>query len=780
MTTIKKRWVYQENNDVSKDLIDMCGSKIVAQLLANRGITNPDEVKTFLNISEQQLSSPYEFEDMPKVVERVKQAVEKQEHIVVYGDFDADGITGTSILFKALKYIGANVTFYVPERISEGHGMNIASILKLISARQAKLIITTDCGISNFQEISLAKNFNVDVIITDHHELPEILPQAYAVINPKMLLSSSKMLHLCGAGVAYKVAHALLECFNQFEKLDTLLHLAAIGTIADLVPLKLENRVLTYLGLKAIVRNQPLALVEIAKSASIKLDDTISSETIAFTIAPRLNAIGRLDNASIAVELLTTDDPKVVENLVKNIEHINRKRQQLCDETFQQAVFMLRNVDLTKEKAIVLADKNWHPGVIGIVASKLVETYYKPTFLMSLKGNEARGSARSIDGIHLYNVLTSIKDLFTQYGGHELAAGFNLEANKVNLFKKRVVDTVNAHLQDIMSLPSINIEMDLKLEDLSIDLINNINALAPFGMNNPSPILSSTDVKILHHKAIGTDNNHLKLSLKTETTPIEALWWQHSDLPFERNLLANIAFSPEINNFRDNSSLQLIIKDMVPSKEADSTELLNKSKIKWIDHRKKTDITKVFNNYLKTNDANIAVYAESKHFVDKVTIDSNIVSRLCEDSYNQLILFEYPPNSDVFRQLVTNINPDIVHLSLANDYQPLNEMEIVKFVSGMIKYACSNMNGEADITNMAVKLGTSNDVISCAIDVLVAANLIQIVSLKGSVIKFRQQEPVKVDLSLFPEIKKLKAEINAVSEYRQQLINVPIEQFYKI
>lgn len=780
MTAIKKRWVYQENNEFSTELVNVCNSKIVAQLLSNRGITDPEEAKEFLNISKEQLSSPYEFEDMPKVVERVKQAVEKQEHIVVYGDFDADGITGTSILYKALKYIGANVTFYVPERIGEGHGMNTASILKLISARQAKLIITTDCGVSNFQEISLAKNFKVDVIITDHHELPEVLPQAYAVINPKMLLPSSKMASLCGAGVAYKVAHALLECFNQFEKLDSLLHLAAIGTIADLVPLKFENRVLTHLGLKAIVRNQPIALVEIAKSASIKLDDTISSETVAFTIAPRLNAIGRLDNASVAVELLTTEDPKVVENLVKNIEHINRKRQQLCDETFQQAVFMLRNVDLNKEKAIVLADKNWHPGVIGIVASKLVETYYKPTFLMSLKGNEARGSARSIEGVHLYNVLTTIKDLFTQYGGHELAAGFNLEVNKVNLFKKRVVDTVNSHLQDIIPMPSVKIEMDLKLEDLSIDLINNINALAPFGMNNPAPILSSTDVKILHHKAIGSDNNHLKLSLKTETTPIEALWWQHSDLPFDRAQLANIAFSPEINNFRDNSTLQLIIKDMVPSKESDSTELINKSKIKWIDHRKKTDITKLFNNYLKTNEANIAVYAESKHFVDKVTIDTQIVNRLCDNNYNQLILFEYPPNSHVFKQLITNIKPKIVHLSLSNDYKPLNEVEMIKFVRGMIKYACSNMNGEADITNMAVKLGTSNDVISCAIDVLVAANLIQIMSLRGSVVKFRQQDPVNVDLSTIPEVKKLIAEINAVYEYKKKLLNVPIEQFYKI
>ena len=781
MSEVPKHWKYKEIKDFSPELLEISGSKIIAQLLANRGITDTIEAEEFLNISEEQLSSPYEFEDMPKLIERVDQAVENNEHIVIYGDFDADGITGTSILFKALRHIGANVSFYVPERVSEGHGLNASSLLKLISIRQTKLIITTDCGVGNIQEIALAKNFNVDVIVTDHHELPEILPLAVAIINPKMLLPSSKMAYLCGAGVAYKVAQALLDHFEEPEFLKELLHLATIGTIADLVPLIKENRVLTYLGINSIIENTPPAIEEIAKIAQLKLDDTFNSESIAFQIGPRLNAIGRLDNASIAVELLTSEDPEVIKNLAKQIDHLNRKRQELCDQTYQEAVAKLAGVDIEKQKAIVLESEHWHAGIIGIVASKLIETYYKPTFLMTVQGNDVRGSARSIEGVHLYNVLSRIGHLFTQYGGHELAAGFNLEKKDLLKFKQAIISEVQKDLKNIDTTPSIEIEMDINLEDVNIELIDKINKLAPFGMNNPTPLFSCSDVRVVNQKVIGANSNHLRIVLGAENIqPVEAVWWQHGSIGFDKSVPVSAAFYPKINTFNNNKRIQMIIKDIVSLESYNQAQAITENNIKWVDHRNKSDITPLFKNYLKMKEAKIAVFAESKQSQDNINLDCELINRTNTDNFEQIILFEYPPDESVLRDVINNISPQIVHLSPARFQKPLNEMDIIKNVIGMLKYAHFNMNGEANIINMAAKLGTSIKVVSSAIDVLHTADFIQLISYVDNIVKFKLKEISKTDMSKFPEMQKLKAEMLKVHEYRKNLLTLPVEAYSKL
>lgn len=778
MKTIFKCWKYSKNKELNQELVDYCGSSVVAQLLANREITGVEQAKEFLEISRDQFSSPDEFEDMEKVVNRISEAIDKNEHILIWGDYDADGITGTSILLKTLRFLGANVSFYIPDRITEGYGINSASLLKNISTRKARLILTTDCGISNLQEISLAKNFKVDVIVTDHHELPAVLPSAYAIINPKLLDSGSKMSDLCGAGVAYKTAQALLDHFGKAEYLDGLLYLAAIGTIADLVPLKKENRVIAHFGMLDIQEKQPLALSEIAKNAGISITGNFNSYTIAFTIAPRLNALGRLQSASIAVELLTSEDIDIVINLAKRIEQVNRERKDIVDQTYEEAVQMLRGKDFNKDKAIVLASKTWHPGVIGIVASRLVDTFYRPTFLMAIDGEEVKGSARGVEGIHLFDLLTEMKHIFNKYGGHEAAAGFSLSVNRLNEFISTVSSGVNSCLSGVQLEPCINIELKVEPEDLDIELIETINRLAPFGMANPEPLLCCNNLQISHLKLIGSNNDHMKLQLKSETNKtLDALFWKKNSIDFDQKIPVDVAFTPELNTFNSETKIQLIVKDLKPLSDQVIEKTVNE--VKWVDHRKKSNINSLFKNYIKTKNANIAVFAESQHFLNHLKLDCPVVNRLTDDKYKELIVFEYPPEPSVIKDIIDNVSPEVIHLAPLLNYIPLNETDTVKTIIKMLKYAESKMNGEADIHKMAIKLGVSLKVISSAIDVLIASRLIDVTSLRNNVIKFRFLDKNGTNMTDIKEMEVLKNSILEVYSFRKSLIKKPVTEYSK-
>lgn len=778
MKQTEKHWKYKEEIEISEDLIEACGSRIVAKLLAYRGILKPDEANSFLNISESQLSSPYEFENIETAIQRISVAIKNNEHIVIYGDFDVDGITSTSILLKTLRALGANVSYYIPDRATENHGLNTKAICKLISTRQTKLFITVDCGITNNKEIDLAINFGADVIITDHHELPNELPNAYAIINPKMLVPNSKMFTMCGAGVAYKLAIALTEHF-KIDNNFNILYLAAIGTIADLVPLKHENRVIASLGLKEIILNQPLAIKTIAKNAGVSIEENFSSQNISFMIAPRLNAIGRLDNASIAVELLTSDDPETVEELVKNLESLNSKRQKIQEKTFEQACLMLKDTDLNKNKAIILLNKEWHPGVIGIVASKLIETFYRPTFLMTVQENEVKGSARGIDGLHLFNLLNKHNYLFTKFGGHEYAAGFSFPLNKLDEFKQKILNEVNEELKNTIPTPHIDIEIDIAPEDINNELVTKINMLAPFGQNNPSPKLSCSKLMLAGYKTIGSNNNHLKLLLKGDNDiALEALWWQTNSLDIPEGEVIRVAFTPEINNYMSKSKIQLIIEDIQPNNTLNNHISSYKNNIKWIDHRNKSNILKLLENYNRTSNAKIAIFAESQPFIELIKLDCPIVNRLTDNnSFDQIVLLEYPSDQVVLNYIVTVLKPKIIHLASQLNCKNYNEKEIMRFVFGMLKYAQVNKGAEANINHMAAKLGTSIKVISSTIDILINSERLQILKCTDNIIKFRLNDTDNIDNSKTYDLNNLKLEVDKVIKYKNSLTLLPISEF---
>ncbi len=757
----KYKWVYPENKQVSTELVKAAGSHVVAQLLLNRGIDTPEKIKAFLNLDNTKISSPFIFEHMDKAVNRINQAIEKQEHIVIYGDFDADGVTSTSLLFKTLKHLNANVSFFIPDRSEEGHGLNSASICKLISSKKAKLIITVDCGVSNITEIALAKSFGTDVIITDHHEAPEVLPSAYAIINPKLMDEDTDLKYLAGVGVAYKLASALLESHNKVDYTDNILCLVAVGTIADVVPLLGENRALVHRGLKLLSRDRAPGLVKLLEIAGCNLDQ-VSANSIAFGVAPRINAIGRLAEASLAVDLLISDNIEEIEIIAKKLNNNNKIRQQMCESTFIEATSKVNNeCDLEKEKAIILADPNWHPGIIGIVASKLVEKFYRPAFLISIdeEKNKARCSARSIEGVNLHEILSHNAESFEVFGGHAFAAGFALDLNKVSFeeLKNKLNSTVNRFSGTDFLEPKLKIDLDINSNDLSIDLIEELDKLAPFGECNPFPVFSISNLTLKQFKTMGSANNHLKIFLADDNDNMfEAVWWQNNNLDIAVLDKVNVAFAPDINTFGGKTKVQLIIKDIQKTDSVVNQTLsnqtkkeslseksvlsdLNSSGPKWVDHRSKVNFEKNLINYLKLSKKSISIFAEDSNSLEILKKDqiliTRIVNRLSIEKADELFIFDMPTDLDTLINLLEKSEAKLVHI-IGKNITEIDPNKVIKTMSGMLKFAHTNKNGEININQIASLLYISSDTAYNCINLLNKAGVIQVYNQDIDKIKF--------------------------------------------
>ena len=791
-------WIYPEKRELSKELIDAAGSKVLAQLLLNRGIDTAEKTREFLNPENVELKSPYVFEHMEKAVDRVNKAIERQEHIVVYGDFDSDGVTSTALLYKTLKHLGANFSYYIPDRTDEGHGLNSPSLIKIISSKKAKLIITVDCGINNITEIALAKGLGTDIIVTDHHEPGEIIPPAYAIINPKAQADTG-LEYLAGVGVAYKLALALLEFNGKEDFADDILYLVAFGSIADVVPLIGENRAYVKRGLDLIFKKRPEGLVKLLDSTGYSFENGVTSEMIAFGVAPRINAVGRLAEASLAVELLVSEDSEEIELIVKKLNYNNRTRQQMCESTFIEACQKINaEIDVENSSAIILADNNWHPGIIGIVASKIAEKYFKPAFLVSIneENKEGRCSARGVEGVHLYETLTTLSDYFKRYGGHAQAAGFNLDLTRVGFeeFRTLLDSAVAANLGGRKPEPFLKIDMDLNSEDVTIDFISEIEKLAPFGESNPSPVFSISNLALKQYKTMGQSKNHLKVFLSDgERIQLEAVWWQRNTLEFSLLDTVNVAFTPEINSFAGKTSVQLTLKDMQgcsTPKEEKHVEIVQKPEdkaLKWIDHRKRAEVEKVFSNYLKTSKSNAIVFAESSEAIEIVKnnpiLNDIAVDRLNVRTADQLILLDLPPDPKVLSEIIERSNVKIVHL-VENNRISTDPNQMIKTVSGMLKYAHSNMNGEVGLNQLAVKLFTSGMVIKSCLKLLYKANIISILDKSGDNIRFKFLGSADFSaIKNLEEYRMLVESVKVTEDFRQSLatgeINEIKEQFDK-
>lgn len=535
----------------------------VARVLYNRGFTAANEVTGFLNPSTELLHDPFLMKDMERAVERIIVALREAEPILIYGDYDVDGITSVSLLYLFLKDLSGNVSYYIPNRAAEGYGISSAGIAEAVK-RNCALIISVDCGITSVEEVGSANAHGIDVIVTDHHEPGPSLPPAYAIINPKRPDCPYPFKELAGVGVAFKLAQGIvkkLELKSSFA--ENYLDLVAIGSAADIVPLVEENRVFVKIGLDKLNKDGLEGLVTLIETAGFQAGH-VDVGQIVYGIAPRINAVGRLGHALPAVELLVTRNHRQAVQIAGVLEEENRRRKEIDQKTLNEALQKIEEeYDPERDVTIVLAAEDWHPGVIGIVASRIIEKYYRPTVMITIDQGVGKGSARSIPNFDLHSALKSCSDLFLQFGGHKYAAGLTIEAGKIPEFRAEFNRVAKAILTDDDLIPKVKIDDDITLDAIDRELVRMLALLAPFGPRNSRPSFVTYQAQLVGDARI-VGNNHLKFRVKQNGATFEAIAFNRgNDLgTLQERGEVDMVYNIEENVYLDKSRLQLKIKDM--------------------------------------------------------------------------------------------------------------------------------------------------------------------------------------------------------------------------
>jgi len=562
---MQKRWTVQKHNHEEVKLLAnaLRVSPIVAALLISRQYETEEKALKFLNPSIEHLHEPYLMKDMKTAVTRILKAIESGEKILIWGDYDVDGTTGTVVLRKALEILGAKTAFHVPHRFTEGYGLNIPALEKAKNDGFS-LVISVDCGIRGFDAVSWAKENRMDFIVTDHHLSDEAKgnPDALAVVNPNQPGCAYPDKNLAGVGVAFKLAHALLREKGRENLVKGFLKVVAIGTIADVMNLTGENRAIVSLGLKDLSKARNYGLKALMEAADCTGEMT--SYDIGFRIAPRINAAGRMDAARHIVELFEARDFDEARGLAEMLNSRNRERQKVQQEITRLA--FLETKDITSKNFVVVAGENWHRGVIGLAASKIAEKLYRPTIVLSIEDGYAHGSARSISGYHLLNGLDSCAELFEQYGGHAAAAGMKIRCENIEQLQAKLNAHATANLTGEDLIPELKIDAVVSPQSLTLDLVKDLKQFEPFGMGNPKPKFVTRDL-ILTGEPFVMKEKHLKLKLSDGNgKQFEAVWWDGVDKSKEQTLKPKsrieLAYTPEANTWNGNTRLQLVVEDL--------------------------------------------------------------------------------------------------------------------------------------------------------------------------------------------------------------------------
>ncbi|BCU81350.1 single-stranded-DNA-specific exonuclease RecJ [Polycladomyces abyssicola] len=556
----KTRWQTVEADQAScSTLADSLGvHPVVARLLVNRGLTEVESARRFLRADASDLHDPFLMDGMEEAVDRVRTALKRNEKILVYGDYDADGVSSTALMMTVFRRLGADAHYYIPNRFREGYGLNKEALAKA-KADGVDLVITVDTGISAVEEAAYARELGLDLIITDHHEPPDAIPESLAVINPKKPNCPYPFDMLAGVGVAFKLVQALLG-----EVPEEVWELAALGTIADLVPLVDENRIITVGGLRRMNQRRHVGLRALMDVSGIRGE--VGSGHVGFSLGPRINASGRLDSAVHAVELLLTQDDETAYMMANQLDQMNRERQQLVEEIFEEARAMVEADPDAHRRFIVVASPGWNVGVIGIVASRLVERYYRPTIVLGIdeETGMAKGSARSIEGLDMYRALSECVDLLPHFGGHKMAAGMTLSAQDVPELHRRLDRLASEWLTEEDYIPISRVEYELTPDQVSVELIEQLEHLAPFGVGNPTPRFRVTGAGLSQIQLMGADRNHVKLILSDGNGTLDAVGFRMKELAEEVTPHARIEVLGElqINEWNNKRIPQLLIRDV--------------------------------------------------------------------------------------------------------------------------------------------------------------------------------------------------------------------------
>lgn len=565
---VEKIWQYK-NNALKREDIEAASRElhipaVFATILLNRGIER-EEMLPFLQKSMKSIINPMLMTDMDKAAKRICEAVDNGESIVIYGDYDVDGITSTSLLYEFIASIGGNVDYYIPDRKGEGYGINIMAVNKLIKQGK-KLMITVDCGITAVGEVEFAVLQGMDVIITDHHTCKERLPlAAKAIINPKRD-DEYPFKELAGVGVAFKLALAvaLERGMNTNEVFAKYIDLAAIGTVADVVPLVNENRIIVDRGLKALQSSRRPGIRALLEQSGMG-GKPINAATIAFAVAPRLNASGRLGQAATGVRLLLSRDEAEAAQIAADLDEQNKERQLTEQKILDEAMEMLAaDPNFEKKKVIVLAHEDWHHGVIGIVASRICEKFYKPCILISHSNGIGKGSGRSIEGMNLFEALSECEEYLTQFGGHKIAAGLTINISELDKFTEKINKYADEHLTESDMIPHVKIDCSLSERALTLKNVQLLSKLEPFGVGNEKPVFSLSGAELMYISAVGSEGRHLRVSVRRGDCRVNGIGFHLGALAerFKIGDTVSLAFQMDINTYQGKQSVQLLIKDM--------------------------------------------------------------------------------------------------------------------------------------------------------------------------------------------------------------------------
>jgi single-stranded-DNA-specific exonuclease len=700
-----REWLDPKNVTVPDNLGKAVGGHpLIAEHLMRKGIITPDAVKRFLSADNYTPASPNELPDMDKAVDRLNRAIKNKESVLVWGDFDVDGQTSTALLVSALQKLGARVNYHVPNRFTEGHGIHLET-LKTYLDGGIDLLVTCDTGISAHDAIDYSNSRGVDVVITDHHALPEAWPNAYAVINPRRLQAGHPLIELPGVGTAYKVVEALYK----EESTDFLLDLVAMGIVADVMVQVDDTRYLLQRGLDVLRENNRIGLRAMLEKAEIQPQD-INEGHIGFTLAPRLNAMGRLGDANPSVEVLITDDWERARILANNLEGLNSQRKFLSNQVYQSAVTQIESdPSLLEYAVIVLSHDEWHTGVVGIVASRLVELYGLPVVLFATPDEVGRGSARSVAGVDITEAIGQVQRHVIRFGGHTMAAGMSLPKENIFTFRRELSQVVRVMLGDVEIKPTLAIDGYIGLDDISLELTQDIERLAPFGNGNPPLVLATRNVKIASRSQLGRRGDHLQLRIEDEQgNRQKVVWWRGAGQSLPMGQI-DLAYTVRTSTYKGNREAMV---EWLDYRQLETTTIdLDQSAgmFEIIDYRQS-------DNPLADVDAMLKQYPDTVIWseVDK-SVDG--VGRLNLSEAETLIVWTVPPEPTVWKSALDTVNPSrLILFGLRPDVE--TSAKFMTRLIGLVKYTLNNRAGEARLEELAVAMGHRDLTVQVGLQVL--------------------------------------------------------------
>ena len=704
---IKYNWIYPNyDENFIKELESYSISENIAKILNARNITDMTSVKKYFSDEYEEGYDPFLMHDMQKAVDRINEAIENEERILVYGDYDADGITSTVLLVETLISMGANVSSYIPNRFEEGYGPNKEAFTKIIDSG-ITLIITVDNGIAGVEEVDLANELGCDVIVTDHHKIQDTIPNAYAIIHPEHPEGNYPFKKLAGVGVAFKLAHALLEIFPDF-----LLDLVAIGTIADMVSITDENRIFVKQGLELINEDPRIGLKMLLELSGI--DTKIDEQTVGFYIAPKLNSIGRMDSAKLGLTFLMAEEPVTARALAEQIEQYNIQRKQITEDIVKDVINKIENSE-KKQKNVIMVSGEYHEGVLGIVASNIVEKYQKPVFIMNEKEGVLKGSARSIFDFNIYVAMNKISDLFLAFGGHTLAAGFSFEKSNFEKIEEFLDNEFEEFKQNNDLKANKNIDIVTSLEDISYQFLNSLDALKPYGMDFEKPTVLIENAMVLNKAYFGSEKQYLRLTIADEVGNLDCITFKDSVTfdKVEKNDIIDLLCNIDKNNFNGRTKLQAHIIDI------NIKEFLFED-LRFINY----DIANIDINCLKL----------SKHRDDK---DNNFyqykdLDSLIDEEFEYIYLLDIPTSKEYLYKII-NLKPKKVFLiceekQVLSDVYLIDKNRLIKLFNLILSTNNKQINVAQQLDKLLAVLKTNVDSLKIMIQIFKELELINFVN----------------------------------------------------